>query len=383
LVRPTAFETSVFASGSGDKEATASIENENDDKLFENVAAAVVVPGFLTGADEFGELCERLTAKGIPTVAVPMPNWHWLPCLGGRSARPILERIDFTVQHLVANLETQDNPILADSKNAILNIPQYQYSLWDCYQDFRHNPGGALAVGGSSKVDDYPVVEPRGFFPPPKNFRQGGSDVPKKKIALIGHSAGGWISRVYLSASAYGGRSYCGSDYIHSLVTLGTPHANAPGPAFDGIEWINRPEHETQRLERVRSLGVAGKGFMGGDWGELTLGAYGFCSPDGSDGASYEGDGVTPIFSALGMPGAKSLTLEGVTHFCWSDVFGGDFVAPELTEDHRNGRDWYGSEGVVDQWASFIREACNSGSSGATHASSSSSSSEASESKLR
>lgn len=187
LVRPTAFGagTSVFASGGGGNEAATSIGDDDDD-VFENVAAAVVVPGFLTGADEFDELCERLTAKGIPTVAVPMPNWHWLPCLGGRSARPILERIDFTVQHLVANLETQENAILADKNNAILNIPKYQYSLWDCYQDFRHNPGGALAVGGSSKVDDYPVVEPRGFFPPPKHFRQGG-DAPKKKIALIGH----------------------------------------------------------------------------------------------------------------------------------------------------------------------------------------------------
>jgi len=32
-------------------------------------------------------------------------------------------------------------------------------------------------------------------------------------------SAGGWISRVYLSSSDYGGKSYDGSEYIHSLVT--------------------------------------------------------------------------------------------------------------------------------------------------------------------
>lgn len=157
---------------------------------FENVAAAVVVPGFLTGSDEFRPLCEALTAKGIPTVAVPMPNWHWLPCLGGRSARPILERIDFTVRHLVANLENTENAIVSNKNNAIYNIPKYSYSWWDCWQDFRNNPGGALKVGGSSNVDDYPVVEPKGDFPRPENLRNennGSGGENKKKIALIGH----------------------------------------------------------------------------------------------------------------------------------------------------------------------------------------------------
>ena len=160
-------------------------EDDDDTGFDENVAAAVVVPGFLTGADEFSELCATLTARGIPTVAVPMPNWHWLPCLGGRSARPILERIDFTVQHLVANLENADNGN-GDAVEAIRNIPTYRYSLLDCWQDFRNNPGGALAVGGSAKVDDYPVVEPRGEFPLPEDFRVD-PDKTKKKIALIGH----------------------------------------------------------------------------------------------------------------------------------------------------------------------------------------------------
>ena len=162
-------------------------DNEDDDTIFENVAAAVFVPGFLTGADEFEPLCDALTAKGIPTVAVPMPNWHWLPCLGGRSARPILERIDFTVRHLVANLETTDNGILSDKNNAILNIPRYDYSLLDCWKDFRENPGGVLKAGGAASVEEYPAVEPKGYFPQPNGLRANNSDAPKKKIALIGH----------------------------------------------------------------------------------------------------------------------------------------------------------------------------------------------------
>jgi hypothetical protein len=181
-------------SGSGTL-VLASSSSGSDDRFdfdfdFENVAAAVVVPGFLTGSNEFRPLCEALTAKGIPTVAVPMPNWHWLPCLGGRSARPILERIDFTVRHLVANLENTENGILSNKNNAIYNIPKYSYSWWDCWQDFQNNPGGALNVGGSSKVDEYPVVEPKGDFSLPENLRNdnnGSGGEPKKKIALIGH----------------------------------------------------------------------------------------------------------------------------------------------------------------------------------------------------
>ncbi|MGK3734338.1 MAG: hypothetical protein ACI8RD_003208, partial [Bacillariaceae sp.] len=153
-------------------------------------------------------------------------------------------------------------------------IPPYEYSLLDLYKDFRENPGGALEVGGSARVDDYPVVEPRGRFPPPSSSSSS-TTTPKKKIVLIGHSAGGWISRVYLSSSNYGGKSYDGSKYIHSLVTLGAPHADAPGPAFDGIYWINKAENERERRKHprkggVRSLSVAGTGFKGGDWGSLT-----------------------------------------------------------------------------------------------------------------
>ena len=104
-------------------------------------------------------------------------------------------------------------------------------------------------------------------------------------------------------------------------------------------------------------MSVAGNGFKGGDWGSLTQGAYSFCCPDGTDGRQYEGDGVTPVFSALLMPGSDSLVLDDVTHFCWSDVFGGNIVAPELTEDHKNGRSWYGSDAAIDQWAEFIKDA--------------------------
>merc|ERR1719162_1876774 len=69
-----------------------------------NIKAIVIVPGFLTGASDLQPLADTLTKRyGIPSVCVPMPSWHWIPCLGGRSMRPILERIDFTVRALCAS----------------------------------------------------------------------------------------------------------------------------------------------------------------------------------------------------------------------------------------------------------------------------------------
>lgn len=66
--------------------------------------------------------------------------------------------------------------------------------------------------------------------------------------------------------------------------------------------------------------------------GQFTKNSYSFCSPSGSDGSSYDGDGVTPIKSALAIkeytPNADTLMLDDVAHFCWSDVFGGEQVAP-------------------------------------------------------
>merc|ERR1712157_267121 len=91
----------------------------------------------------------------------------------------------------------------------ISKIPKYEYSFGDLVADFCENPGGVMKVGGSDRVEEYPVIEPRGRFHLPKVVPES------KKIALIGHSAGGWISRVYLSNHNYGGKAYQGQNYVH------------------------------------------------------------------------------------------------------------------------------------------------------------------------
>ena len=305
-----------------------------------NIRAAVIVPGFLTGGDEacFRSLAQSLTEQhGIPTYTIPMPAWHWIPCLGGRSMRPILERLDVTVRHVAAGVVPPPASI--------------DYTFADLWTDFWTNPGGIRKVGGAATVDEYPVeIQPRGRFAPC-------SDPPQGKIALIGHSAGGWISRIYCSNRPYGGKIYGGGgDLVHTLVTLGTPHLHVvESPAFEGVSWVNRETNE-KLPPKIRQLAVGGTGFRGSEWGALTQSSYAFCCADGSDGAQYDGDGVTPIQSAIGWRGAEPLVVNNVTHFGWKEVPISRIVAPELYADHaRGGHPWYGDDAVLEQWAGFLK----------------------------
>ena len=79
---------------------------------------------------------------------------------------------------------------------------------------------------------------------------------------------------------------------------------------------------------------------------------------DGSDGTSYDGDGMTPTFSSLATPHSESLLLpqKQVTHFGWTDVgWAGELVAPELyNEMKEKGGLWYGSPEVVAEWLPWI-----------------------------
>jgi hypothetical protein len=297
------------------------------------VHAAVIVPGFLTGQADFFALAKTLTNKGIPTVVVPMPVWHWIPCIGGRSVRPILERIDYTVKHVSA----------AVSSDGDIVVPPFQYTFCDLVMDFMDNPGGVYKVGGSDEVDEYPNnVSPRGTFPPPANQ-------PEAKIALIGHSAGGFISRCYLSERPFGGKAYNGTKLVHSLVTLGTPHQSVPGFAFKAVEWANREPLP------VRGLAVGATGSPGDTSGALTKNSYAFCTA--MDGSKFDGDGLTTTESSVAMEGdcVEKLVLDGVTHYPWSDAgVWGQLFAPDLARDHKSGKPWYGDEEIVDKWYKFL-----------------------------
>ena len=39
-------------------------------------------------------------------------------------------------------------------------------------------------------------------------------------------------------------------------------------------------------------------------------------------------------------------------------------MAPELTDDYKAGQPWYGSDAVVDKWASWLKRQAEGGASG-------------------
>ena len=49
--------------------------------------------------------------------------------------------------------------------------------------------------------------------------------------------AGGYVARIFCSSRAYGGKAYGGLPLVHSLVTLGTPHAEGLGVPFVHVRW--------------------------------------------------------------------------------------------------------------------------------------------------
>lgn len=230
----------------------------------------------------------------------------------------------------------------AEAGNEPLSVPCIEYSMADLVSDFMSNPGGVLEVGGSALPDEYPDVAPHGRFPRPVDEAAG-------SVALIGCSAGGYISRIYLSERAYGGGSYDGRRLVHSLVTLGTPHAAGSGVPFENVRWINREP----LAPRVRALAVGSRGTPGTD-NELTAGAYSFCSADGSGGEAMDGDGLTTASSALALDGAETLLLDGVTHYPWTSAPFADVLTPELARAYRQGKPWYGSPSVVSEWLEWL-----------------------------
>ena len=287
--------------------------------------AAVIVPGFLEGAGEFVGIAKALRKRGIPATVAPIHRWHWIPCLGGRSVRPILARID----HACAYATT------AEDLDVVAPFPNY--SPADLVSDFVNNPGGVLKAGGSADPGEFPYVEPRGSFGT-YNGRER-----RRGYSIVGHSAAGWAARIYLSEEKYGGHSHRGlARGVRRLVTLGSPHAASEGVVFANVAWARREPAP------VPALAVAGAGFRGDEAGEFTRGSYEFCGLSAEEVATADGDDVTPLSSALDFEGAKRLTLRGATIHAANLP---SFLSPELTESDAP---WYGDEERIDEWVGFF-----------------------------
>jgi len=160
------------------------------------------------------------------------------------------------------------------------------------------------------------------------------------KINLIGHSAGGWIARIYLGEVPYcihgdvtpDARLWNKHSHVETLLTLGTPHRSQERWTKKNLDFVN-VNYPGAFYQDVRYVCVVGKTVRGDrtlrKW--FTYNSYQLTC---GQGESW-GDGITPI-TAAHLEGAENQTLEGVWHSPSN---------PDM---------WYGTASVMESWVSFL-----------------------------
>ena len=156
------------------------------------------------------------------------------------------------------------------------------------------------------------------------------------QVNLIGHSAGGWISRIYLGEVAYGSNpnllTWQAHPKVATLITLGTPHTSKERWTRSNLDFVNH-NYPGAFHQKVNYVCVAGKTIFGkrklGSW--LAYSSYKLTCGEGNTW----GDGITPI-QAAHLEGAKNLVIENVMH------------------SPRTSKLWYGSQKSLSIWAKYL-----------------------------
>ena len=158
------------------------------------------------------------------------------------------------------------------------------------------------------------------------------------QINLIGHSAGGWLSRIYLGEKPYSGRGEVTSSVwqahplVATVITLGTPHISQERWTRWNLDFVNQ-NYPGAFYTNVRYVCVAGKTIFGqrrrGSW--LAYSSYQLTCGNGNTW----GDGITPI-EAAHLEGASNIVIEGVKH------------------SPRSSPIWYGSPEPLQAWVQYL-----------------------------
>jgi triacylglycerol esterase/lipase EstA (alpha/beta hydrolase family) len=158
------------------------------------------------------------------------------------------------------------------------------------------------------------------------------------QINLIGHSAGGWISRIYLGEKPYLGRNdvqpslWEAHPLVATLITLGTPHISQERWTRWNLDFVNN-NYPGAFYKNVRYVCVAGKTIFGekrrGSW--LAYSSYQLTCGKGNTW----GDGITPIEVAH-LEGAENIVIEGIKH------------------SPRSPQIWYGSPEALKVWVQYL-----------------------------
>ncbi len=161
-----------------------------------------------------------------------------------------------------------------------------------------------------------------------------------KQVNLIGHSAGGWIARIYLGDQTYHSQVWQRYPVVNTLITLGTPHRSQERWTKRNLDFVNG-NYPGAFYSTVRYVCVAGKAAYGSkswrfaDW--FTYQSYELTCGKGE----CWGDGVTPV-DAAHLPGAENITLEGVMH------------SPKTVGAVAQAPIWYGSPTPLKQWLTYL-----------------------------
>lgn len=307
----------------------------------------LIAPAFYTDVSAFRPLAAELRARGYDAALAPIRWYHWTPTLGGRSQRPILDRLDWALEDLCrapssgsSGGATQRAPAAAAAPMAVvdphtLELPsRAPYGFWEFLQEMRDPSLGARPLRPASPLPDPAQLTGR--------------------AAIVASSAAGWICRVLVAgdrAPPYGGRSYEGAARrARALVTLGTPHYSSEPVTRLNIDWVNRHAPGAFRSPEIKyvavgSGGVAGKELIpGSNLGDFAWESYKLCAGDGK----VDGDGVTPLECALALEGAERVRLEGCAHN--PPLFGG----ARGGKKKGGGAEWYGEGAFLEAWVKFL-----------------------------
>jgi triacylglycerol esterase/lipase EstA (alpha/beta hydrolase family) len=162
----------------------------------------------------------------------------------------------------------------------------------------------------------------------------------RDRINLVGHSAGGWVSRIYLGDRPYdihandAGKTvvWNGKRYVSTLITLGTPHISQERWTKRNLNFVNDTYPGAFHSD-VQYVCIAGKAVFGDRSmnGWFTYNSYQLTC---GEGACW-GDEITPV-AAAHLLNANNLVLDDVVH------------------SPRPNRQWYGSPDIVKQWATWL-----------------------------
>lgn len=161
------------------------------------------------------------------------------------------------------------------------------------------------------------------------------------RVNLVGHSAGGWIARIYLGDRPYDihpaspdtVNCWSGFRSVQRLITLGTPHLSQERFTRANLNFVNQTYPGAYYAE-VDYVCIAGKALYGerklGQW--LAYSSYELTAGSGN----LWGDGITPI-EAAHLSGATNLTFDQVRH------------------SPRNPGLWYGSPEILAAWIPYLK----------------------------